>query len=271
MSVRLRNNPIERTLYLEGFFKGCAALETIKARDFVMLIVCYSFDYCCSVLKVIDAKTVVLNTNPHVRYHEVLAYVNDHIKLIRQRLEFFSHYSEYKVQGAIPQFKHNDTVFLFDKPYVVRRSTKIYRSYLEGDQIFISALNDRREGLLEVIGGLCRTYMDNLTAAMAELYGFSYTRIGIIYSNKIWGNCSIFREINFNICLAFLPTPFTEYVALHELCHTRQMNHEQAFWDEVSAILPDFKEVEKLGIGFQPEEYYAALHPTHSLSTMSTI
>jgi predicted metal-dependent hydrolase len=34
-------------------------------------------------------------------------------------------------------------------------------------------------------------------------------------------------------------------VVVHELCHRRQMNHSQAFWNEVSAVLPGYKEQKK--------------------------
>ena len=35
------------------------------------------------------------------------------------------------------------------------------------------------------------------------------------------------------------------YVAAHELCHTRHMDHSPAFWDEVGKIVPEYPLIRK--------------------------
>lgn len=46
-----------------------------------------------------------------------------------------------------------------------------------------------------------------------------------------WGSCSSDKKINLNYKLIFLPEQLVENVLLHELCHTKHMNHSQKFWD----------------------------------------
>ena len=36
-----------------------------------------------------------------------------------------------------------------------------------------------------------------------------------------------------------------DYVILHELCHTKVMNHSKAFYDLVGRFMPDYKERQK--------------------------
>ena len=38
------------------------------------------------------------------------------------------------------------------------------------------------------------------------------------------------------------PEPVREYVAVHELCHRKYMDHSPLFWAEVERVLPDWRE-----------------------------
>jgi len=67
-------------------------------------------------------------------------------------------------------------------------------------------------------------------AKLAELHGFHYSNIKIRKSRSRWGSCSSKKTINLSFYLMLLPDHLIEYVLLHELCHTIQMNHGTAFW-----------------------------------------
>ena len=46
--------------------------------------------------------------------------------------------------------------------------------------------------------------------------------------------------------LLFLPADAVEYLMIHELCHTRHLNHSQAFWTLVQSHCPGYRTHEKL-------------------------
>ena len=83
------------------------------------------------------------------------------------------------------------------------------------------------------------------TAYFAEKIGVSYGRITLRQQKTRWGSCSANGNLNFNWLLILAPPEVLDYVVVHELCHRRQMNHSQAFWNEVSAVLPGYKEQKK--------------------------
>ena len=61
--------------------------------------------------------------------------------------------------------------------------------------------------------------------------GLPYASVKINSSQGRWGSCSARKNINLSYYLVLLPSHLIDYVLLHELCHTREMNHGERFWD----------------------------------------
>ena len=62
-------------------------------------------------------------------------------------------------------------------------------------------------------------------------YGFKYNKLFIKNLKSRWGSCSAVNNINLNLQLVRLPDYLCDYVILHELCHTKEKNHGQNFWN----------------------------------------
>ena len=69
------------------------------------------------------------------------------------------------------------------------------------------------------------------TQILAEHHGFSFTDVKIQSSKTRWGSCNRKKNINLSFYLMLLPEYLADYVILHELCHTREMNHSSRFWE----------------------------------------
>ena len=66
---------------------------------------------------------------------------------------------------------------------------------------------------------------------LSERYGLPYKSVQINSSRGRWGSCSSHKKINLSYFLVLLPKHLIDYVLLHELCHTCEMNHGDRFWD----------------------------------------
>ncbi len=110
---------------------------------------------------------------------------------------------------------------------------------LKSETLFLPP-EQRAEALKRLCRSKARVRMQRLVRKYSSLYGFSTTGIRITSARKRWGSCSTKGTVNFSLYSAFLPESLAEYLAVHELCHTRHMDHSAAFWVEVKAILPDY-------------------------------
>lgn len=86
-----------------------------------------------------------------------------------------------------------------------------------------------------------RAYLPRRLKYLADAYGFTYERVRFGTQKGRWGSCSSHGTISLNVGLMLLEPELIDYVLIHELCHTKQMNHSTAFWSRVEEILPDYK------------------------------
>ncbi|HSH18181.1 MAG TPA: SprT family zinc-dependent metalloprotease [Candidatus Saccharimonadales bacterium] len=67
---------------------------------------------------------------------------------------------------------------------------------------------------------------------LAAQYGFTYTSVQVKQLKGRWGSCDSQQRITLNLFLMQLPWHLIDYVLLHELVHTKHMNHGPGFWQE---------------------------------------
>ncbi|MDR3492384.1 MAG: SprT family zinc-dependent metalloprotease [Gammaproteobacteria bacterium] len=70
----------------------------------------------------------------------------------------------------------------------------------------------------------------------------SFNQLVIRSQQTRWGSCSTAKNINLNYKLIFLPLELIQHILIHELCHTKVMNHSEKFWHLVSCHDPLWKE-----------------------------
>lgn len=72
--------------------------------------------------------------------------------------------------------------------------------------------------------------LPNRTYELAKKFGFKFSDVKIQSSKTRWGSCSRRKSINLSFYLLLTPQHLIDYVILHELCHTMEMNHGDKFW-----------------------------------------
>jgi predicted metal-dependent hydrolase len=60
--------------------------------------------------------------------------------------------------------------------------------------------------------------------------GLNYASVRIRDQQTRWGSCTSKKSISLNYKLMFLPPHLLIHVLIHELCHTKYLNHSEKFW-----------------------------------------
>jgi len=82
---------------------------------------------------------------------------------------------------------------------------------------------------------------DNLLPWLTELslqHDLPFSKAGIRAQTTLWGSCTTSKNISLNYKLLFMPRELAQHILLHELCHTKHMNHSRKFWNLLTQLDP---------------------------------
>lgn len=99
-----------------------------------------------------------------------------------------------------------------------------------------------RDAVIAALRIEAKSYLPKRLSFLANKLGFSYKKVRFSHASGRWGSCTSEGTISLNIALMKLPFEHIDYVIIHELAHTRHLNHSPEFWALVSQGDPLYKE-----------------------------
>ena len=142
-----------------------------------------------------------------------------------------------KILVRVPLYLSDEEIRKFveeKRPWIQKHLKKAEQQYREKEPTF-------SESELRELADAAKTDFLQRVENYAPLIGVQVKRITIRCQKTRWGSCSAKGNLSFNCLLMVCPEAVRDYVAVHELCHLREMNHSRAFWELVEDILPDYR------------------------------
>lgn len=112
-----------------------------------------------------------------------------------------------------------------------------------GARLVVTApVGDDEAARRALIAWVRRRAVQELPGRLDELagrHGLGFNEVAVRHQRTRWGSCSPRGSISLNLRLLFLEPALVDHVLLHELCHTRELNHSKRFWALLQAHDPD--------------------------------
>ncbi len=127
-----------------------------------------------------------------------------------------------------------------------------WHAELAGDRLIIKnpgASHEPRAVVAKLVATLlkrkARQFLQPIVALHAREQGMVYRKLSIRGQRTLWGSYSSSGTLSLNYKLLFLPPELVDYVVLHELAHTRHMDHSRDFWDLLEHMMPGAKSFDR--------------------------
>ncbi|HSX07026.1 MAG TPA: SprT family zinc-dependent metalloprotease [Candidatus Saccharimonadia bacterium] len=131
--------------------------------------------------------------------------------------------------------------------------TEIVVRMQQGEAIADSAVQKRAQtAALRALKREAEQLLPPRVQNLAAAHNRDYKSISIKQLKRRWGSCDSHQALTFNFFLMELPWEHIDYVILHELAHTVEMNHGPAFWHVLTAMEPRARMLSKQLRSHQP-------------------
>jgi predicted metal-dependent hydrolase len=137
------------------------------------------------------------------------------------------------------------TIILFGEPFNLLQVAALGRQVIVDEQektVRSGPDLSRASERAKWYRAFAKDYLTKRTGELARKHGFTFGRIFVRAQRNKWGNCSASGNVSLNWRLVMAPRYVSDYLMLHELMHTRIMNHTHRFWVHLKAICPDQQE-----------------------------
>ena len=152
----------------------------------------------------------------------------------------------------------SQTKIVYDESQQIGRSHRLVVRITSDTKIYykkpviyaeVTSVNELRSSMIQqnvrtyVIKALtieAKAYLPRRLHHIASVMKVSYKKLRFSHAKSRWGSYSSQGVVSLNIALMKLDHELIDYVLIHELAHTIELNHSREFWNIVKQYCPDY-------------------------------
>lgn len=185
---------------------------------------------------------------PSVTIPKLMPFKMGFLFALEQKKWLLEHLEKAKQSKAIPTFFDENTLFKTryktlcfkngGEKFEVRQEEDFFTLFFPKKTNIKSSENQKiiKNFLLETLRIEAKQHLPPRVEFFAQKFGFSYKKVFVKNLSSRWGSCSAVNNINLNLHLMRLPEYLSDFVILHELCHTVHKNHGEQFHSLLNKI-----------------------------------
>jgi len=182
--------------------------------------------------------------------HEIPQLIRDNSAWIEKQITHVRNTTEPEfLQWPPRQFRLAAQDRTIDINYLRHSHNQTLRASLTADSLTIEGSLTDRKALLRLFASVlkseARDYLEPQITKLASEHGLSFKRLSIRGQRTLWGSYSSTGTLCLNYKLLFIPHEYCNYVLLHELAHTRYLDHSSAFWTYLQSLCPDARRLDR--------------------------
>jgi len=199
--------------------------------------------------------SVVIDAPKNATLEKIKSKIVKRAKWIRKQQRLFERFPP-----PLPARKYisGESFRYLGRQYVLKvEQNLINKVRLERGKLIVYVTHVNQQRVKELVNKWYRVKATNIFAERLLACQKLVAKVNIRYEGNIflrtmksrWGTCSKDAKITLNPELVAASKECIDYVITHELCHLKQHNHGRAFFNLLSAVMPDWeKRKEKLEI-----------------------
>ncbi len=153
---------------------------------------------------------------------------------------------EVRADYVAKTFRAGEQFYLLGESYTLRLQQGKRAILLHGHELLVSHPTPKPATTKRQISRWYRrqaeAHFSNRALFFASTIGKQPQLIGVKAYKSRWGSCHHDGRVYLNWRLIMAPAWVVDYVLVHELCHLLHPNHSRAFWQQVYAVFPDYRE-----------------------------